>query len=206
MSGENIAGVAAVFYIPGMPEKGCPTLEELRTKRSTNKIASQRTIPMESSLPGESEVETLARLAIEEVQFTNFSLRAAIGSAKRVALCELNVGIYVSVYSVPILPDAKLILGSEASEVANLDWTPLDEIISEPENSLYFRPGNFEAISAHQAFQRDSGVSIISRYRFHNLKHRIPTELFNLVTGRFSSCCSSINVYASSTGICLILS
>ena len=186
MLSEKIAGVAAVFHVPSMPEKGFVTLQELRTKRSTNKIAMQRTIPMETSLPGEKEIDTLARLAVEEVQFTNFRLGTALKAAKRIAISELNIRVFVPVYSIPIPSDVEIILGSEAKEVADLDWTSFDEIVSEPSNSLFFRPGNYEAIKAHLTNQIAAGNFIPMRYGFYDLRHKIPSSLFDLVESGFS--------------------
>lgn len=185
-SPEKIVGVAAVIYIPQMPEKGCVTLEELRTKRSTNKSAHQRTIPMESSLPGESEVQTLIRLAKEEVHINNFSIDETIRRRRRIAVCELNVGIFVPIYGLPLPASADVIIGSESKEVTNLEWTLFDKIIQEPKDSLHFRPGNFEAVSSHLSSLQDPEYYTPRRYSHSDLKHRIPTRLFDLVESGFT--------------------
>lgn len=186
MPTEKIAGVAAVFHIPGAPERGCVTLQELRTKRSTNKVAGQRTIPMESSLPGESELETLARLTREEVHFTNFPLYEALLASTRIAVSELNVGIFVPIYSVPVPSHVQIVLGSESEEVADLDWTTFEEIISEPIDSHLLRPGSFEGVNTHLIFQRNPDSFVLMKYRFQDLKHKIPTKLFDKIEAGLS--------------------
>lgn len=185
-SPERIAGVAAVIYIPQMLEKGCITLEELRTKRSTNKTAHQRTVPMESSLTDESEVQILTRLTKEEVHISNFPIGEAIRRCYRIAVCELNADIFVSVYGLPLPPSVDIIIGSESKEVANLEWTPFEKIIKEPKASLYFRPGNFEAVSSHLASLKDPEHYTPRRYSYSDLKHKIPIRLFDLVESGFT--------------------
>lgn len=182
----KVAGITAIFYIPDQAERFCPTIQELRTKRSTNKVALQRTVPMESSQSGESEEETLLRLMTEEIRLLNTSPLDAARAAKRISVSELNRGVFVPVYSVPVPPETEFILGTHKKEVANLRWTSMGEIYDEPAGSLYFRPGNFEAIASHFAYLSDPQNYQPRQINFSELKHKIPKKLFDLVEGGIS--------------------
>lgn len=177
----KVAGVTAIFYIPGQTERFCPTVQELRTKRTTNKVALQRTVPMESAKMGESEEDTLLRLMGEEIRILNASPLDIIGGAKRISVSELNRGVFVPVYSVPVSSKTEFVLGTHKNEVANLSWTPMAEIYNEPAESLYFRPGNFEAIASHLLYLADPQNYQPRMISYSELKHTIPGKLFDLV-------------------------
>lgn len=178
---EKIGGIGALIISPQKDK--FLTIEELRTKRSTHKLAGQRSLPMETIIPGETREQTVHRLNQEEIQIVDFDLwEAHWGRLGDIEIAEAVV-LHAIFFELP--RDLKISLGSEVTEINSPEWVSLKEIMDEPKDSLHFRPGVFETVHLYDDYRRFSQF-IPGILRFTDLRNRIPSGVFDLVEGGIS--------------------
>lgn len=180
MQERDFAGVAAVIVIPGNPEKGVLTIEELNTNRGTNKLRHMRSIPMESREEGETPEDTLKRLLVEEVSLSIFY---HLNELTRLYLCcgEPAKDKYVLYYLLRIPSLSEISHGTTVFEVNNIKWIHPKEILETPPHVLHYRPGNYEALELYQDYSNDPENFVPGRFFYPELYHQIPPALFDLL-------------------------
>lgn len=174
---ERIKGVGAL--IVSSNRRNFLTIEELRTKRSTNRLAGQGSLPMETVHYGESLEDAFDRLAREEIQLTNCSLRSVnSGVLGRIELAEATV-LHAHFFEMP--EGSRIILGSEVEEVENPKWISFNEVMQEPRGSLRLRAGVWEVVSLYLQYKEYPDAFQPKICRFSDLRVKIPKEVFDLV-------------------------
>lgn len=178
------AGVGALIVIPEKWQ--FLTLVELETNRPTNKLAGQRSIPMESVDYG-NEDRRLAwkKLFKEEIKPVNFNPRKI--DQMLLGQFELVPEIMVHMRAFLVFPTSEIGLGTHSSEVTDLKWLGFDEVLCEPRGSVRFRPGVrdvvetfcFKYLSNPDQFR--PGIC-----RYHELQNNIPQKVFDLIDQGFS--------------------
>lgn len=178
---ERVAGVGALIVVPKDPDRGFLTLEELISKRSSNKLRGSRTLPMETVEPGETHADAWERLTSEEIQLQNVGYDPREVTRNLLCKCELRPGVvlYTSVLEVP--PDAAVIIGSESQEVANLRWTSFADVLNAPKGDLGIRPGTREVIQAYLAYMENPMSYELRIFMYSGLYDKIPDSVFDLI-------------------------
>lgn len=171
---ENVIGVGALVVTPDFQFL---TVEELRTKRSTRKIAGMRTAPMETVFAGESDDKALTRLFQEEVVFNGTSLPLD----KKVLLCKIQLtrGIWLHGYLLQIEQPSSVVIGTEGNEVANPVWTNIDEVIYSDPNEWLFRPGVRELILSYLNYL--ANPQHFSTQHFFQTRGEVPSIVFDFL-------------------------
>ena len=183
---EAVAGLGVLVVVPEDHKRGFISLTELRSSRSTHKLAGSRTVPMESLEVGETQAQTLERLTKEEIQLRHFTYDPSRVLSSRLVTCELRPGVRVPTYLLQVPPKTNIIVGSEAHEVADLRWTPFEEVLEAPKCDLSLRPGTREAILSYLDFSRNNGGFKPAIYKYSDLKDPIPDEVFDMVEAGLS--------------------
>lgn len=175
-----LGGVGALIVIPEKQE--FITIVELHTNRPTNKLAGQISIPMESVEFGDKGGRRPAwrKLFKEEIKPVNFNPKK-IGQIF-LGQFELVPEVMVHFKAFIVSPEAKIILGSEVTEVTGLKWREFDEILSEPRGSLRFRPGVRDAVETFCFEYLPNPAQFRSRICRHDqLQDKIPRQAFDLI-------------------------
>lgn len=183
---EKVAGVGILIVVPEDRDRGFISLRELRSRRSTHKVAGSRTLPMESTNPGENWVQTLARLTREEIQLQNFTYNPDEVMSQKVCTCELRPAVYVSIHLLQLSPEVDVIIGSESQEVSDLRWMPFQEVIEAPKNDLSLRPGSREAVLSYLDYLKNPAGFLPSVYKYTDLIDQVPDVIFDLIEGGVS--------------------
>jgi len=123
------------------------TIEELTSSCVTNKVAGQRSAPMESTDPGEIFEQTRARILIEEVRLLPSD--SITFPEMPLGWYQASSGVWVRIDLGLVPNDCDISLGTATDEVSNPMWTPVDEVFK---NSSKFRPGNYEALLSSKKF------------------------------------------------------
>lgn len=195
---ERVAGVSALIVVSSDPNRGIATIQEQRTKRATNKLAGQRTHPMETVeiigafnrrgrylLKRERHEEAYDRLEKQEAHLANFDLMSAPRKFLGVVELAPQTVLYNRVFLAP--PNVSVILGSESAEVGRLRWTPLEELLDQKRFDLpILRPGVYESATELWRFLKDPSTFYPRAYGFDQIRDRIPTEMFDLVESGFN--------------------
>lgn len=178
---DRIAGLGILVVVPEEPGRGFASLRELRSRRSTNKLAGSMTVPMESVEVGETQAQALERLTREEIQLRDFTYDPGRVLNSRLVTCELRPGVWVPMYLLQVPSRVDIIVGSEAHEVSDLRWTPFEEITEAPASDLSLRPGTREAVLSYLDYLRNDGGFKPAFYRYLELGDRIPDAIFDLI-------------------------
>ncbi len=151
----EIFGVAAFIV---KPPHDVLTIEEFITKRSTNKIAGQRSVPMETVEEGEDIEHALKRLLDEEIRVKPLVTERLTQHE----ICRFRpLGhILVRTFYLEANNLSVVLTGSEVTEVGNPEWEPITTLIGHPLGSRRYRGGN-----------RESGWSGLN---FHMGKNQMP--------------------------------
>ncbi len=177
----RIAGLGLVIVTQNSLDRGFISLTELRSKRSTHKVAGSITIPMESRESGETPAENLARLTTEEIQLRNFSYNPEQVLSQKLCTCELRPGVIVPMYLLEVSSATDVIPGSESQEVAGLRWTQFTEAVASPQNDLRLRPGTREAVWSYLTYWRNPADFKPLVYSYEQLTDHIPSEIFDQI-------------------------
>lgn len=172
----KIRGVAALIVNPA--RNSFLTVEERETKRSTNKIAGMRTIPMETVNLGEDLESAFERLFHEEFQLINFDTRNA--TRRRLGVFELTLQATVYLDFFELGEEVTVILGSESHEVTNPAWIEFHEVMIEPIGSNRFRPGTRDGAETYIAYRTNPSRFIPRFCRSDELKDKIRPEIFEM--------------------------
>lgn len=174
----RITGVMALVVIPEDLDAGFLSITEQRFKRASNRIKGARSMPMETSDPGENDNQTLARLFQEEIKIVSSSINIGQEPLSLIEIAPSTVG---NAYLVEVASDVKAITGSDTGDVDNIVWTKFDEVLSTPAGSLVFRPGVFEIVDSYFQYLRKSDHSQPPFIPYSQIMHPVPTELFDLL-------------------------
>lgn len=171
---ERLSGVGALIVESGNQIRSFLVIQELRSNQRTNKLAGMLSLPMETMEEGENYVQSLRRLFKEEV---------VIGSCneeegRELCICELLPGVVLHAFLFESTKEDLIQPGSFIDEVSNVDWIRLEEVMNTSENSLRFRPGVYEVVKSYFDLQNDPAKFKPPVFRAHELKHHIPSELF----------------------------
>lgn len=174
---RQIEGVAAFIAAPKYYR--VLTIEELQTKRSTNKIAGMRSIPMETVEPGESYEDALRRLLEEEVMI---ELGVNYSTSRLLSTCELCVfqmipNVWVHTFFLGTAGTHMTRVGSEAKEVANPKWEHVRDILDHDLGSRLYRGGNRESV---WSFLREMRNELYPRPDiYEKITDRVPAWVFD---------------------------
>ncbi len=173
------AGVGALVVIPERME--FITITELDTNKPTNKLAGQISVPMESvELGDRGRRPAWRKLFKEEIQPVNFNPEKI--NQIFLGQFELVPQVMVHVRAFLISPEAKIVLGSATSEVTDLRWRGLNEVLDEPKGSLRFRPGVREVVETFCFRYLSNPAQFQAVILRHNgLQDNIPQAAFNLI-------------------------
>lgn len=171
---ENVIGVGALVVTPDFQFL---TVEELRTKRSTRKIAGMRTAPMETVFAGESDDKALTRLFQEEVVLQGMVLELD----KKILLCKIQLteGVWLHGYLLQVDQPVPVVTGTENGEVANPEWTKIDDVLHSNPDIWAFRPGVKELTISYLNYLTDP--QHFSAQRFFQTQEKISDAVFNLL-------------------------
>lgn len=178
---ERVTGVGALIVAPADPDRGFLTIEELRSKRSTNKIIGMRALPMETIEPGETHAEAWMRLTSEEIQLQNIKYNPRKVAENILCLCELRPGVVLYASVLEVSPYTDVIIGSESLEVADLRWTRFKDVLNAPAGDLGIRPGTREVVQAYLAYKINPVSYMPQVYRYGDLQDHIPDKLFEMI-------------------------
>src|SRR3989344_4633533 len=144
---ENVIGVCALLVTSDFRFL---TVQELKTKRSTGKIAGMRTAPMETVVDGESDDDAINRLFQEEVVLYGIQLTLD----KKVLLCKIQLtkGVWLHGYLLQIEKPVLAAIGTEKHEVAGPFWTSIEEVLQSNPDDRQFRPGVRELVLSYLTF------------------------------------------------------
>lgn len=180
---EKVAGVGALVVCPDWLDRGFLTVKELRTKRSTNKLAGMRSIPMETVEEGETHNQALQRMLCEEITPSIY-----LGSnLDNILLCrsQLSPGIFLYSYLLEVPWPISFRLGTDTLDVTDPMWIPRTSVLyPDPVNSFAFRPGVYETLTSFS--RRLDNPQKFEAATFVNLKNLVPTEAFDLMDQGFS--------------------
>lgn len=171
-SETKIEGVAAFIVLP--IHHKVVTIEELHTKRSTNKIAGMRSIPMETIEPGETHEEALIRLLKEEVRAEPLCNMHNLIRTKLTAF-QMIPDVWVHTYYLEASYHTQISLGSEAKEVANLKWENIRDLVTHDIGSRQYRGGNRESAWSFYRWWRSYSIPDI----YPEITDRIPNRVFD---------------------------
>lgn len=179
---EKLGGVGALII--NAERDSFLTIKELRTKRSTHKLANQRSSPWETIKPGETRRETFGRLQTEEIQILDFDLWDAHWDM--LGMIEIAEGVVLHAAFFELPRDVEIRLGTEVTEVNDPRWIPLKEAMEEPPQSFRFRPGVYETVHLYDTYRKPNPF-IPEICRFSDLRHKIPAKVFDLIEGGISA-------------------
>ncbi len=130
-------GVALVLVSPAGE---ILTLEEFESKPHIGKYAGMRSIPMETSHPGEKDVLALKRLVTEELPDIE---RMIVGPATRIGRYQIVPKVWVALYKAEVLQP--ILPRKIGKEVGNHKWVTAEEALT-----FWLRQGAKEMISDFQ--------------------------------------------------------
>lgn len=175
---EKVTGVGALIVCPGWMDRGFLTIKELNSKRSTNKLAGMRSLPMETVEAGETHNLALKRMFFEET-IPNPWLGGLLDTT---LLCkaQLSPGVVLYSYLVEAPWQTTFSLGSDTQDVTDPHWMPRSRVLfPENNNHFAFRPGVFETIMSYNHRLRDP--QNFEPQTFINLKNAVPDRVFDLM-------------------------
>lgn len=169
---ENVIGVGALLVTQDFRFL---TVQELKTKRSTGKIAGMRTAPMETVIEGESDDEALKRLFQEEVILQEIEPPLD----KKVLLCKIQLtnGVWLHGYLLQIEQLALAVTGTENQEVSHPLWTSISEVLHSDPDDRQFRPGVRELVLSYLNFL--ASPEKFSAHFFFRPQDKVPEEVFD---------------------------
>ncbi|EKD90799.1 MAG: hypothetical protein ACD_30C00090G0020 [uncultured bacterium] len=177
-SEERIAGVGALIVCPEWMDRGFLSIEELRAKRSTNKLAGMRSIPMETVEGEETHNQALQRMFREET-IPSMNLGSSLD---RTLLCsaQLSPGVVLYSYLIEVPWIIKFSSGADTQDVIEPRWIPRTSVLyPDPVNLFAFRPGVYETLVSYNR-RLDNPQNFIPE-TFVNLKNLVSTEVFDLM-------------------------
>lgn len=123
---ERISGVG-IFAVK--PDNTVLTIQELTNKKTSQKKAGERSIPMETVKRGETFRDALVRLTQEEVSSSRFG---SWESCFNDEICMVNFGrgVWLHIFRQMVPMEAEAILGSRGGkEIDNPLWEPLSVLV-----------------------------------------------------------------------------
>lgn len=172
---REVAGVGAFIVDAQNPLRGFVTVEEMTTKKKTNKLRGMKTYPMETIERGEDHNQALDRLFQEEVTMTPTLALTRI----KLGQYELIPGVMLHTYLFEANSDVMALIGSASSEVRDPKWTTFEEVKSASIGA--FRAGVYETVMNYLDYLRNPRNFQTRTYI--NLRDRIPQEVFEFIAG-----------------------
>lgn len=169
----EIIGVGAFIVNPDIPSKGFIALQELITKRSTNKLAGMFSYPVETIEPGEDHNQALLRLFKEEIHIQPPLILPKI----KLGQFLLLPGVSLHTYLFEVKSDVTIAVGSTPQEVKNPRWMTFQEVLAAPLGR--FRAGVYETVTEYLTYLQDPDNFHINTYV--RLRDWISEEVFNLM-------------------------
>ncbi len=169
---ENVIGVGVLLVTS---DSRFLTVQELKNKRSTGKIAGMRTAPMETVMDGESDADALKRLFQEEVVLNE----AELPLDKKVLLCKIQLtnGVWLHGYLLQVEQPVFAAIGTENHEVSDPLWTSIEEVLHSNSDKRQFRPGVKELVLSYLNFLESP--ENFSPHFFFQTQGQMPDEVFD---------------------------
>lgn len=178
---EIKSGVGALIVAPRAPELGFVTIQELATKRSTNKLAGMITFPMETIEAGESHQDAMVRLYQEELRLTPAVARDDLTKIL-LSRIELTPGAVCYVYLHEVEPGVLLgVGGSTDQEVSPPKWTPFRDILNTKGGAYSVRGGVRESVLDFIDRRNNPNIYQLKLHRYFELFHHVPAYVFDLI-------------------------
>lgn len=169
----ELVGVGAFIVNRDISHQGFIALQELITKRSTNRLAGMFSYPMETIEPGEDHDQALKRLFKEEIHIQPPLILPKI----KLGQFSLLHGVSLHTYLFEIGSDVTIAVGSTPQEVKNPRWVTFQEVLTAPLGR--FRAGVYETVIEYLTYLQDPDNFHINTYV--KLRDRISEEIFNLM-------------------------